>query len=682
MVRRNVTPETKATDRKADLLDAAIEQIATQGVRGLRVEDVAQRAGVSTALIYHHFGDRATFLRLALEHIGDRAEAYTARTPGGSEVDGLIASLLDEIQDVPLVNKNSTAWAELRNAAIFDPRLRPTFAAQTERWSRDIAASIGRAKAQGELPATHDEEALAIQLSAMVEGISGRWLSGQLSARQAREHLKAASSALLRLALSATLVVFAACSARPEGSEGRQVETPSIESAAPRAPRSAVRSPEGTVTLLINGAFYTANPRQPWAQAMAYDADGEIVAIGELARVRAAAGPNAHQIDLEGKMVVPGFVDGHVHVPEAGINQGLCELPPGKSLPIYERLMAKCATEQKGERWVRAAGASLFGLRRAGELPIIALDRAVPDRPAMVLDDLGHALWTNSRGLTAAGIRPNDPDPPGGVFHRDPRTGRPTGLLLENAQHRVRDVARPGDEVIDEGLALALEELAANGLTTVSDAGGFWRQRHPEAWRRAEVAGELTVRAVNALYLYPDLAPDAQIAEFKRRFSNDSERLLRFNTAKIYVDGILDLGTAALLEPYDRPVDVKYPKGFFYFEQARLNRYARDLYKLGYQLHFHVIGDAATRAALDAVESIGKAGFRDVAERRHRTTHTYLVHPDDVFRFAALGVTADFQAGPESTDVEYHDDLAGSIGDRANGLLPTAKLLAAGAAVP
>ncbi len=128
-------------------------------------------------------------------------------------------------------------------------------------------------------------------------------------------------------------------------------------------------------------------------------------------------------------------------------------------------------------------------------------------------------------------------------------------------------------------------------------------------------------------------------------------------------------------------MDPKYPRGFRYLDQASLNHAARELHKLGYQLHFHVIGDAATRAALDAVESIGTAGIAGVGERRHRTTHTYLVHPKDLSRFAALGVTADFQAGPESTDVEYHDYLAEFIGDRADNLLPTAKLLAVGAAV-
>lgn len=434
------------------------------------------------------------------------------------------------------------------------------------------------------------------------------------------------------------------------------------------------------VTVVLNAAVYTVDLNRPEAEAFAYDADGIIIAVGSRDEVLAASGQNPAVIDADGQMVLPGFQDPHVHVPEAGLNEALCLLDPGLSIEEYEDALAGCVDEQPDTAWVRAAGASLFDLRETDELPIDVLDRVVPDRPALVLDDLGHAVWTNTAGLAAAGIGADDADPQGGVFHRDPETGRLSGLLLEDAQQLVRNAAAVDDATVDAGLRTALGELARNGITTISDAGGYWQQNHPAAFERALIGDTLTVRAVNSLYLYPSMEMDAQLAEFEERFSNDAESLLRYNTVKIYVDGILDLGTAALLEPYDDAPDPAFPSGFYYFDPVDLVTYVDELHRIGYQLEFHVIGDAATRTALDAIEAID-ADPADVAARHHRLTHTYLVHPDDVGRFAELGVVADFQVGPESSATDYHDYLADFIGERAYDLIPVAELLDAGADV-
>ena len=312
-------------------------------------------------------------------------------------------------------------------------------------------------------------------------------------------------------------------------------------------------------------------------------------------------------------------------------------------------------------------------------MPIDVLDRAIPDRPALILDDLGHAIWTNSLGLEAAGIGPEDPDPQGGVLHRDPTSGRLTGLLLEDAQQLVRNAAAASDESNYRGLLTALRDLSKNGVTSVSDAGGYWAQNHPAAWQRALDDGALTVRASNSLYVYPDLNMDAQLAEFEHRFSADSD-MLRFDTAKIYVDGILDLGTASLLEPYDVPHDPLYPSGFNYFRPDQLQTYVSELHAMGYRVNFHVIGDAAVRDALDAVEAIVDDPDA-IADRRHRATHVYLVHPDDVGRFAQIGVVADFQQSADAIDPFYFDYLADFIGSRAYDLIPTGQLIDAGAPV-
>jgi predicted amidohydrolase YtcJ len=470
--------------------------------------------------------------------------------------------------------------------------------------------------------------------------------------------MKRAASVVLTFAL---LAAGCGATASPDSVVPTTVETPGRGSG---------------ITLVTNAVLYTMNREMPWAESFAFDASGVIVGVGDESSMRQMYGADASILDAGGRFVMPGFQDAHVHVPEAGINEYLCEFPPGGSLDAYAEIAVACADEQPGGGWVVGAGASLFDLRNNPESPIDALDAAVPDRPVLILDDLGHAVWVNTLGMAAAGFSEGDDNPPGGILHRD-RTGRLTGLLLENAQHRARDAAAFDADTVYDGLLGALESLAANGVTSVSDAGGYWTRGHPGAWLRAEDEGVLTVRAHNSLYVFPDRPFEEQLDELAAWFSDDPGRLVQFDTAKIYVDGILDLGTARLLGGYSEPIDPDYPEGFLYFEPDTLFEYTTALHDIGFRINFHVIGDAAVRLALDAIEIIGG----DAAQRHHRTTHTYLVADTDLARFAALGVIADIQAGPESTDPEYHAFLADFIGDRAFDLIPVGDLLRAEAAV-
>ena len=175
-------------DRRTTILEAATRVIARRGVRGLRVEELAAEAGVSTSLIYYHFTDRAGILRKTLEFIGERAERYTTeREPGAAPLaprDELAATLLLELQDTPAVRENSTAWGELRASAVFDSDLREDLAKATLEWVQEIAELLGRARPSGTAPA---HAAAAERLTALLEGLSVRWLSGSLPLEHARE---------------------------------------------------------------------------------------------------------------------------------------------------------------------------------------------------------------------------------------------------------------------------------------------------------------------------------------------------------------------------------------------------------------------------------------------------------------------------------------------------------------
>lgn len=187
-------------DRPTQILEAAARLIARRGVRGLRVEEVSAEAGVSTALIYYHFKDRTGLLRRTLEFINRRAVRYTdtAFDVSDDPRTQLTEILLRELQDVPHVRENSAAWGELRATAVFDPDLRELLATATRGWNDDLADLILRARAADPALAGTDPQAAAERLTALVEGVSERWLSGTTSLQRAHELIRGAVEAELR----------------------------------------------------------------------------------------------------------------------------------------------------------------------------------------------------------------------------------------------------------------------------------------------------------------------------------------------------------------------------------------------------------------------------------------------------------------------------------------------------
>lgn len=186
-------------DRPTQILEAAARLIARSGVRGLRVEQVSAEAGVSTALIYYHFKDRAGLLRRTLEFINRRAIRYTDAALDASDAPlaQLTEMLLLEFQEIPQVRENSAAWGELRATAVFDPDLRELLAGATQDWIEDLADLIRRAQAAGTAAPGTDPTAAAERLSALVEGLSERWLSGTTALERAHELVRGAVRAEL-----------------------------------------------------------------------------------------------------------------------------------------------------------------------------------------------------------------------------------------------------------------------------------------------------------------------------------------------------------------------------------------------------------------------------------------------------------------------------------------------------
>ena len=184
---------TEKADAKQAILQAAERCISRHGVRGLRVHDVAKEASVSTSLLYYHFTDRDGLLAATLDHVNDNASVHRLEvTTGDTAVDRLASLLLGEIQDLDEVRTGSVAWNELRATAVFEDGIRAPLARTTETWNARIAAALGETDAAG------DHTALAQVLTALVEGLSGRWLGGELTTREAQDLLRTAIDHLIR----------------------------------------------------------------------------------------------------------------------------------------------------------------------------------------------------------------------------------------------------------------------------------------------------------------------------------------------------------------------------------------------------------------------------------------------------------------------------------------------------
>ncbi|MFF4771473.1 TetR/AcrR family transcriptional regulator [Microtetraspora fusca] len=189
---------SEVSGRQKSILEAATRVIARRGVRGLRVEELSAEAGVSTALLYYHFKDRANLLRRTLEFISDRADRYTGEGVSADDPRAALErTLLQELQDEPDVRENSTAWGELRASAIFEPELQDQLRASTEQWVRDIAELVERTRAGSATPVTSHPTDTAERLTALVEGLSERWLSGSITLERARHLLRDAIAAEL-----------------------------------------------------------------------------------------------------------------------------------------------------------------------------------------------------------------------------------------------------------------------------------------------------------------------------------------------------------------------------------------------------------------------------------------------------------------------------------------------------
>ncbi|MBI2237412.1 MAG: amidohydrolase [Actinobacteria bacterium] len=398
----------------------------------------------------------------------------------------------------------------------------------------------------------------------------------------------------------------------------------------------------GRDRMSAGGSVFTADPSRPRAEAVAVR-DGRVTAVGSDAEVRGLVGGSTEVVDLRDKMLLPGFQDAHIHSPSGGLDRLRCDLSDLHSRDGYAERLRSYARSRPDAEWILGGGWAMDVF--PGGTPTAAeLDAVVPDRPAFLPNRDNHGAWVNSRALELAGVTRDTADPADGRVERYGR-GDPTGTLHEGAMLLVQRLIPPASaEERERGLLVAQRYLHSLGITAWQDAivGAYATMPDSlDTYIALAGRGELTARVVGALWFERGRGEE-QVEELLAKRAGANVGRFRATSVKIMQDGVCENFTAAVLEPYrDAEGKPTGNTGISFFEAEALKGYVTRLDREGFQVHFHAIGERAVREALDALEAARLSNGPN--DNRHHIAHIQVVHPDDVPRFANLGVTANAQ---------------------------------------
>jgi predicted amidohydrolase YtcJ len=411
-------------------------------------------------------------------------------------------------------------------------------------------------------------------------------------------------------------------------------------------------------TLWTGGRIFTS-AEPAWAEALVVDGD-RLAFVGSAVEAARVAGEDAEVVELAGRFVAPGFVDGHGHVLMTGEAEGRAHLASARDLAGIQRRVRDWADTHPGAP--RVLGRSwLFAAVPDGRPTRQMLDEVVPDRPVYLDANDYHSVWVNSAALAELGVTRETADPVGGRIAREPGSGEPTGHLDETAVHSIVWpflASVTTDEDRDRHLAAAVEAYTSTGVTGVVDMA--MDADALAAMERADAAGTLAMRVVGHWLMdRPGTTADhlAQVAEAVRlaeRWSPGRSPYLRMAGVKFIVDGVIDGCTAAMKAPY---ADGSNAEPIWDYDALAPVVAAADA--AGLQIALHAIGDRAIGIALDALEHAVRANGPRV--RRHRIEHLEYTDETDVPRLAVLGVTASMQ--PVHADPAVQENWRAMLGD-------------------
>ena len=385
--------------------------------------------------------------------------------------------------------------------------------------------------------------------------------------------------------------------------------------------------------VLTNGKIYTVNTRQPWVEAVAIQGN-TIVYVGDNAKARSFIGEGTEQIDLGGRLVLPGFVESHIHIGMgAGTTSGVI-LESTDSLEDVINKVKAYAKANPDKKTIFGASYSAFLFDDKGPQKEI-LDEIAPDRPVYLMDHTLHSAWVNSKAYEVAGITKDTPNPPGGEYVKNDK-GELSGSIKGGPAHLPVLVATEAitSEGIMKALPVILEGMSEFGFTTAMDMGApFATEAIFDSYVAMDKADKLPLRISVTYYINnEELAKDAaeKLDYSAKRWHTEH---VWFDTLKITIDSVVENQKAAVLEPYLSTGD----RGSLYLGADAMDKVVMDTAKKGYGITVHTIGDRAVRETLNAAEALRKAGFKDT---RVSTTHSQMVDPADRQRYKQLNVTA------------------------------------------
>ena len=404
-----------------------------------------------------------------------------------------------------------------------------------------------------------------------------------------------------------------------------------------------VFSQQKSADIILIAPAYTMDPDRPWADAVVIKGNG-IIFVGDKKDALTYQNSATRLIERSDGMVLPGFIDSHVHLVAGGIEMSDCRLYDLETPAEIFQTLRDFIDAHPDDEWIRGGG---------WDLPIFPdgnprkewLDEISPDKPVFLISADAHTAWVNSKALALAGINAQTPDPLNGRIERDPNSREPSGVLREDAMGLVEPFLPlyTKDQIV-AGLQFAVEEANRFGITAILDAGTEGYASYDsirgsydglDSYREATLDKEISMRVAASQYANPESWKDDLRQIKKRRFANELGAL---NTVKIFADGVIEGGTAALLEPYIGTDD----RGILNWHPDTLKKAVAEFDKAGFQIHIHAIGDWGIRSTLDAFEFARRQN--GLGDKRHMMSHVQLIHPQDVPRFKELDIIASFQA--------------------------------------
>lgn len=391
---------------------------------------------------------------------------------------------------------------------------------------------------------------------------------------------------------------------------------------------------------ILSATVFTGDPARPRAEAVGVE-NGKIVAVGSNDEVMATLRGKVEELRLPGRLVTPGLVDGHCHFLSYGLSLRRVDLRDLPSLAACRERIREALRGRAPGEWVLGRGWNHHNWEEKREPLRADLDDIAPDNPVMMVRACGHSQWVNSRALAAAGIARGTPDPPGGRIDRDPKTGKPTGMLRELRSFVERAIPVPSLEERRQAVLLAQQHALRLGVT---GAHTCERYEQWEAFEALDREGALKVRIYHLLW--PQDLDEA--AANGVRPGHGSERLWAGHM-KLYADGSLGAGTALLHEPYtDEPGNT----GLEVLSLPQLQEKIELGYRRGYSVGIHAIGDKAVTHCLLAIAAARKAV---PGARRDRIEHIQIYRQQDLGLFLEMGIVGSVQPRFVSTDWSVAD---------------------------